>query len=376
MRMKHDAIREALLAGEITPAVTAHLDECPDCAALAADLRTIDELAPSLKARVAVSADFAAKTMARIIEDRQARRSAPAHDDAIREALLAGEITPAVTAHLDECPDCAALAADLRTIDELAPSPQRTRRRVRRFRREVDGTIVEDRQARHPQVDPAREADHQEHEHTSGIPLPVSLPEVLIPARPNYAYPNRPNLTRLKARIVDLTPVRRGFLLAQQGNSAGAETAWQRADQEGHPDVAYYMGALLAQRGDLDGAEAAWKRADERGHHAAAHNLGVLLSKRNDLDGAEAAYRRADERGHAGAACNLGALLAQRGDLDGAEAAWQRAQARGHDRAAHNLALLLAFRQRLAAAETTERYSMDHDGAPWLDSRPETTSVW
>jgi hypothetical protein len=367
MRMEHDAIREALLAGEITPAVTAHLDECPDCAALAADLRTIDELAPSLKARVAVSADFAAKTMARIIEDRQARRSAPAHDDAIREALLAGEITPAVTAHLDECPDCAALAAaDLGTIAEFAPSPQRTRRRVRRFRREVDGTIVEDRQARHPQVDPAREADHQEHEHTSGMPLPVSLPGVLIPARPDYAYPNRPNLTRLKARIVDLTPVRRGFLLAQQGNSAGAETAWQRADQEGHPDAAYYMGALLAQRGDLDGAEAAWKRADERGHPAAAHNLGVLLSKRDALDGAEAAYRRADERGHAGAACNLGALLAQRGDLDGAEAAWERAHARGHDRAAHNLAQLLAYRQRLA----------DDDKARPARFWTEATSAW
>jgi tRNA pseudouridine(38-40) synthase len=77
----HNAIREALLAGEITPA--GHLDDCPDCAALAADLRTIDDLAPSLKASVAVPPDFVAKTMARIVKDRQVRHP---HVDPAREA--------------------------------------------------------------------------------------------------------------------------------------------------------------------------------------------------------------------------------------------------------------------------------------------------
>jgi len=146
--MEHDAIREALLAGEITSVVTAHLDECPDCAALAADLRMIDELAPSLKASVTAPTDFVAKTMARFVEGCPARHSPPVHDDAIREALLAGEITPVVTAHLDECPDCAALAADLRMIDELAPSFKASVTVPADFVAKALARIVEDRETR------------------------------------------------------------------------------------------------------------------------------------------------------------------------------------------------------------------------------------
>ena len=89
-----DAIWEAVLAGESSAAVSAHLDECPECAALATALQTIREVAPSLKAKVAVSPDFVARTMARIVEDRQAGHSAPVHDDAIREAVPTPAVPP------------------------------------------------------------------------------------------------------------------------------------------------------------------------------------------------------------------------------------------------------------------------------------------
>ncbi len=96
------------------------------------------------------------------------------------------------------------------------------------------------------------------------------------------------------------------------------------------PSGAYSLGNMLAEQGDMAGAERAFLRADARGHAAAAFNLGGMLVEKGDLAGAEAAYRRADERGHAAGAFNLGVLLEERGDLSGAEAAYRRAQERGH----------------------------------------------
>ncbi len=55
--------------------------------------------------------------------------------------------------------------------------------------------------------------------------------------------------------------------------------------------------AASRTRGDLAGAEAAYQRADEGGDAAGAFNLGRLLADWGDLEGAEAAFRRADERG-------------------------------------------------------------------------------
>lgn len=77
----------------------------------------------------------------------------------------------------------------------------------------------------------------------------------------------------------------------------GAEDAYGRAAELGHPDAAFYFGGMLAERGDFEGAQALYRRADELGHAAGAFNLGVLLEDQNDWAGAEAAFRRAHERG-------------------------------------------------------------------------------
>jgi tetratricopeptide (TPR) repeat protein len=146
-----------------------------------------------------------------------------------------------------------------------------------------------------------------------------------------------------------------GAALARKGDMAGAEAAYRRADEQGHPAAASNLGVLLEERGDLAGAEAAYQRADRRGDAAGAFNLGAMLVDRNDLAAAEPAFRRADERGDAGAAFKLGGLLAQRNDLAGAEAAYRRADARGHAAAASNLGVLLEQRGDRASAEEAYR---------------------
>ena len=102
-------------------------------------------------------------------------------------------------------------------------------------------------------------------------------------------------------------------------NRAGAEAAFRRADERGHPPAPTTWVSCLAERGVDAAAEAAFRRADERGHGGAAAVLGVLLVRRGDPDGAEAAFRRADERGHAGGTYNLGRMLALRGDFAAAQ---------------------------------------------------------
>jgi hypothetical protein len=49
---------------------------------------------------------------------------------------------------------------------------------------------------------------------------------------------------------------------------------------------------LLYERGDLEGAEAAWRRAEQRGHPEGAKKLGMVLYERGDLTGAEEAFFR------------------------------------------------------------------------------------
>ena len=146
-----------------------------------------------------------------------------------------------------------------------------------------------------------------------------------------------------------------GGALAARGDMRGAESAYRRADEQGHPFAASNLGVLLEQRGDLTSAEAAYRRADERGDAGGAFNLGGVLEDRHDLLGAEAAYRRADQRGDAGGALRLGALLAQRNDLFGAEAAFRRAEKRGASSAPASLGVLLEQRGDLAGAEAAYR---------------------
>jgi peptidoglycan hydrolase-like protein with peptidoglycan-binding domain len=146
-----------------------------------------------------------------------------------------------------------------------------------------------------------------------------------------------------------------GILLEEQGDLAGAEAAYGRADELGHGASASNLGVLLEDKGDLAGAEAAYSRADRRGESTGAFNLGVLLEEQHDFESAEEAYRRADERGHAAAAANLGVLLEARGDRIGAEAAYRRADERGEASGAFNLGLLLEEQGDLSGAEPAYR---------------------
>jgi len=136
-------------------------------------------------------------------------------------------------------------------------------------------------------------------------------------------------------------PFNLAVLLAEEGDHSGAKEAFRRAEERGHPDAAFNLGALLVQEGDLAGAEDSFRRADRSGDAGAACNLGVLLEQRGDQAGAKEAYRRADERGHAVGACNLGAVLEQEGDLAGAREAYGRADRRGDPVGSYSLGLLL-----------------------------------
>jgi peptidoglycan hydrolase-like protein with peptidoglycan-binding domain len=153
----------------------------------------------------------------------------------------------------------------------------------------------------------------------------------------------------------DLSDIDRAFSLGvrldEQGDLAGAEAAYRRADRRGHAAAASNLGVLLEGHGDAIGAEAAYRRADERGEANGTFNLGVLLEEQGDLAGAEAAYRRADQRGHAAATSNLGVLLEGQDDAIGAEAAYRRADERGEANAAYNLGVLLEEQGDLAGAE-------------------------
>jgi peptidoglycan hydrolase-like protein with peptidoglycan-binding domain/TPR repeat protein len=156
---------------------------------------------------------------------------------------------------------------------------------------------------------------------------------------------------------------RLGLLLAQDGNLVGAEDAFRRADDRGHPAAPFELGVLLAQEGDRAGAVEAFRRADDRGHSTAAFNLGVVLAEEGDRAGAKEAFRRADERGHPDAAFDVGVLLFEDGDLAGAEDAFRRADQRGDAGAACNLGVLLERRGDKAAAKEAYRRA-DSRGVP------------
>ena len=99
--------------------------------------------------------------------------------------------------------------------------------------------------------------------------------------------------------------------------------------REGDAHAAFEAGGRMAQKGDLEGAEEAYRRADEGGHPTAAAYAGVFDEARGDTRAAERAYQRADERGDGFGAFRLGLLLSRAGDWDAARAAWERADERG-----------------------------------------------
>ncbi len=100
------------------------------------------------------------------------------------------------------------------------------------------------------------------------------------------------------------------------------------SSSQGDAQAAFEEGDRLARQGDLNGAEEAYRRADEGGHPTAAAYAGVFVEARGDLPAAEEAYRRADERGDGFGAFRLGLMLSNAGDWDGASEAWGRADER------------------------------------------------
>ena len=106
-----------------------------------------------------------------------------------------------------------------------------------------------------------------------------------------------------------------GLMLAREGDLAGAERAFRRADQSGNARAACNLGVLLAGRGDFAEAELPTCGPNSGAMRSPSCNLGLLLEERGDLAGAEHAFRRADQRGDAIGSFNLGRLLEQRGDL-------------------------------------------------------------
>ncbi|HEY2161559.1 MAG TPA: MlaD family protein [Solirubrobacteraceae bacterium] len=99
---------------------------------------------------------------------------------------------------------------------------------------------------------------------------------------------------------------------------------------DGDARGAFEQGNRLAENGDLSGAEEAYRRADEGGHPTAAAYVGVFDEVRGETRAAADAYRRADERGDGFGASRLGLLQSQSGDWDAASDSWRRAQQRGY----------------------------------------------
>jgi tetratricopeptide (TPR) repeat protein len=154
------------------------------------------------------------------------------------------------------------------------------------------------------------------------------------------------------------------LLLTERGDLPGAEAAYRRADERGDAEAALEIAHLLKERGDLSGAEGAYQRAAQRGDVGAAVHVGVLLMKRGDLAGAETALRQADDGGHTQAPFWLGGLLRQLGDLSAAEDAYHRGDERGSGPAAYNLGVMLAKRGDLAGSEAAYRRAAERGYEP------------
>ena len=142
--------------------------------------------------------------------------------------------------------------------------------------------------------------------------LPVTPPAAATPPPP--AAPPVADAGRAEA----MAAFALASTLEREHDLRGAEEAYRRADELGHPEASFHLGGMLAEQGDVNGALALYRRADELGHAAGAFNLGVLLEHMHDRAGAEAAYRRSDGRGSALAAFNLGVMLQGRGEFDAA----------------------------------------------------------
>ncbi len=112
----------------------------------------------------------------------------------------------------------------------------------------------------------------------------------------------------------------------------------------------YELGNELAEQGDWVGAEEAYARADDAGHPAAATNRGILLEHRGETAAAVEAFKRAEQRGDGGGAFRLGLVFSQAGDWERAREAWRRAEQLGRPAGQFDLASVLGDRARATTA--------------------------
>jgi predicted negative regulator of RcsB-dependent stress response len=112
-----------------------------------------------------------------------------------------------------------------------------------------------------------------------------------------------------------------GQLLADEGDVAGAKSAYQQAINTGHPEVAPrakgLLGTLLAKEGDISGAKAAFQQIIDSGHELAPLamvDLGRLLAEQGDVAGAKAAYQQALDSGDSEVAAMARRMLQRAGE--------------------------------------------------------------
>jgi tetratricopeptide (TPR) repeat protein len=171
------------------------------------------------------------------------------------------------------------------------------------------------------------------------------------------------------ASVVPMATVGLADALHKLGELDSARAAYQRVIDSGNADMApkatVGLADVLRDLGDTDGARAAYQRAIDSGDEdeapRAAVGLGLMLQDLGDLEGAQTAFQRAIDSGHADrapmAAVGLGIVLYQLGDIEGARAAWEWAVASGHPQHAPTAAdALKSLQQEGDAADTEAGY--------------------
>ncbi len=202
-------------------------------------------------------------------------------------------------------------------------------------------------------------------------PEPAATPEAATPQPTASAQAKAaPEPTATPQPVQEAEPANRteqaaraftyGLALQQQGRLTAAISAYNKADQLGHPHAATNLGVALEAQGDPQAAYAAYKRADQRGDPDGTFNLALLLEQQEQPAAAIAAYERADQRGHPSAATNLGVLLETQGDQEAARQAYEKADRRGDPSGTFNLAVLLEEQGHVSGALAAYERAAQH----------------
>ncbi|MGA3326004.1 MAG: anti-sigma factor [Terriglobia bacterium] len=110
---------EAYLEGEACPFIISHSQDCASCGALLADLRSIRQAAQDLPKEEPSRAVWARVRATLEAEGAFGVPACSQFNDEL-EAYLEGEARPFIASHLQDCPPCGALLADLLAIRQAA----------------------------------------------------------------------------------------------------------------------------------------------------------------------------------------------------------------------------------------------------------------